>query len=108
MSIEQDAADLRKAMKGMGTDEAAIIKIVANRTQKQRVQIKDSYSKQFNRDLIKDLKSELNGKLEDAIINLFKDPIEYDVDQLKKAMKGTDEDSLMEIICSRPNPIFKK
>ena len=71
MNIEQDAADLRKAMKGMGTDEAAIIKIVANRTQKQRVQIKDSYSKQFNRDLIKDLKSELNGKLEDAIINLY-------------------------------------
>ena len=105
VNIEQDAADLRKAMKGMGTDEAAIIKIVANRTQKQRVQIKDSYSKQFNRDLIKDLKSELNGKLEDAIINLFKDSIEYDVDQLKKAMKGagTDEDTLIEIIATRPN-----
>ena len=105
MSIEQDAADLRKAMKGVGTDEAAIIKIVANRTQKQRIQIKESYEKQFNRDLIKDLKSELRGKLEDAIVNLFKDPIEYDVDQLKKSMKGagTDEDSLIEILCSRPN-----
>ena len=109
MSIEQDAADLRKAMKGMGTDEATIIKIVANRTQKQRVQIKESYQRQFNRDLIKDLKDELRGKLEDAVVNLFKDPIEYDVDQLKKAMKGagTDEDSLIEIICSRPNSIMK-
>ena len=110
MSIDQDAADLRKAMKGMGTDEATIIKIVANRTQKQRVQIKESYSKQFNRDLIKDLKSELRGKLEDAVVNLFKDPIEYDCDQLKKSMKGagTDEDSLIEIICSRPKPILEK
>ena len=45
MSIEQDAADLRKAMKGMGTDEATIIKIVANRTQKQRVEIKELYKK---------------------------------------------------------------
>ena len=110
MSIDQDAADLRKAMKGMGTDEATIIKIVANRTQKQRVQIKESYQRQFNRDLIKDLKDELRGKLEDAVVNLFKDPIEYDVDQLKKSMKGagTDVDSLIEIICSRPNPILKK
>ena len=110
MSIDQDAADLRKAMKGLGTDEATIIKIVANRTQKQRVQIKESYQRQFNRDLIKDLKDELRGKLEDAVVNLFKDPIEYDVDQLKKAMKGagTDEDSLIEIICSRPNSIMKK
>ena len=110
MNIDQDAADLRKAMKGMGTDEATIIKIVANRTQKQRVQIKESYERQFSRDLIKDLKSELRGKLEDAVVNLFKDPIEYDVDQLKNAMKGagTDEDSLIEIICSRPNSYMKK
>ena len=110
MSIDQDAADLRKAMKGMGTDEATIIKIVANRTQKQRVQIKESYQRQFNRDLIKDLKDELRGKLEDAVVNLFKDPIEYDVDQLKKSMKGagTDEDSLIEIICSRPNLVLKQ
>ena len=105
MSIEKDVEDLRKAMKGTGTDEDTIIKIVANRTQKQRVEIKDTYKKKFDRDLINDLKSELRGKLEDAIVNLFKDPIEYDVDQLKKAMKGagTDEDTLMEILASRPN-----
>ena len=105
VNIEQDAADLRKAMKGMGTDEDAIIKIVANRTNAQRQQIKESFNKQFNRDLIKDLKSELRGKLEDAMIALFTDPIEYDCDQLKKAMKGagTNEDTLIEIIATRPN-----
>jgi hypothetical protein len=110
MSIEKDIEDLRKAMKGSGTDENTIIKIVANRTQKQRVEIKELYKKKFDRDLINDIKSELRGKLEDAIVNLFKDPIEYDVDQLKKAMKGagTDEDSLIEIICSRPNLVLKQ
>ena len=87
MNIEKDAEDLCKAMKGTGTDEDTIIKIVANRTQKQRVEIKDTYKKKFDRDLINDLKSELRGKLEDAIVILFKDPIEYDVDQLKKAIE---------------------
>ena len=92
VNIEQDAADLRKAMKGMGTDEDAIIKIVANRTNAQRQQIKD-------------LKSELRGKLEDVVIGLFQTQVEYDCDQLKKAMKGsgTDESTLIEIIATRPN-----
>jgi hypothetical protein len=110
MTLEEDAENLRAAMKGLGTDEDKIIKIVANRTQKQRVQIKKIYEEKFKRDLIKDLKDELRGKLEDAIVNLFKDPIEYDCEQLKKSMKGagTDEDSLIEILCSRPKPILEK
>ena len=105
VNIEEDAAALRKAMKGLGTDEDAIIKIVANRTNAQRQKIKESFKNQFNRDLIKDLKSELRGKLEDAMIALFTEPIEYDCDQLKKAMKGagTNEDTLIEIIATRPN-----
>jgi annexin A7/11 len=105
INIDEDAASLRKAMKGLGTDEDTIIKIVANRTNSQRQQIKISFKNQFNRDLISDLKSELRGKLEDAIIALFTEPIEYDCIQLKKAMKGagTDEDTLIEIIATRPN-----
>ena len=110
VNIEQDAADLRKAMKGMGTDEDAIIKIVANRTNAQSQKIKESYNKQFNRDIIKDLKSELRGKLEDIVIALFQTPVEYDCDQLKKAMKGsgTDESTLIEIIATRPNSYIQQ
>ena len=104
VDINQDAADLRKAMKGLGTDEAAIIKIIANRTSQQRQLIKNSFNKQFNRDLIKDLKSELSGKFEDTVLALFMDPLEYDSRTLKDAMKGlgTDEDTLIEILCTRP------
>ena len=101
---QKDAEDLRKAMKGFGTDEAALIKICANRTNAQRQQIKATYKATFGRDLIADLKSELHGKFEDAMIALFTEPIEYDADQLREAMKGlgTNEDTLIEIIASRP------
>jgi len=105
-----DAAEMHKAMEGFGTDEDALIKIVANRSNAQRQKIKEEYKTAYGRDLISDLKSELRGKLEDAMVALFTEPIEYDVDSLNRAMKGagTDEDAVIEIITSRPNWMLKK
>ena len=103
--IDQDAAGLRKAMKGIGTDEKAIIEIIANRTNRERLAMIESFKRQFNRDLIKDLKSETSGKFEDTILALFQDPISYDCWSLNKAMKGlgTNEDTLIEILATRSN-----
>lgn len=103
--MSNDVEVLSKAMKGFGTDEATLIKVVANRTSRQRQQIKAQYKATYGRDLIEDLKSELHGKLEDAFVALFTDPIEFDADSLRSAMKGmgTNEDTLIEIIASRSN-----
>ena len=103
--MSNDAEILRNAMKGFGTDESTLIKVVANRTNRQRQTIKEQYKAAFGRDLISDLKSELHGKMEDAFVALFTDPVEYDVDCLRSALKGagTDEDTLIEIIGSRNN-----
>ena len=105
VKVDADAATLRKAMKGLGTDENAIIQLISNRTNKERLAMIESYKKQFNRDLIKDLKSELHGHFEDAVLALFEDPITYDCISLKTAMKGagTDEDTLIEILATRSN-----
>ena len=105
---QQDADALRKAMKGFGCDEKAIIDICVGRTNAQRLEIVKAYKASYGRDLLADLKSELHGKFEDAMIALFADPIEYDADELRKAMKGlgTNEDTLIEIIASRPPPVL--
>ena len=102
---EQDCELLRKAMKGLGTDEDTIIKIVCNRTSHQRMEIKKYYSTAYGKDLIKQLKSELSGRLEDVVVGLFQSPAEFDATCLYKAMKGlgTDEDVLIEIIGTRVN-----
>ena len=102
--MSNDVEALRKAMEGFGTDEATLIKIIANRTGRQRQQIKAQYKATYGRDLIEDIKKECRGKLEDAFVALFKDPIEYDADALREGMKGlgTNEDTLIEIIASRP------
>ena len=107
---QQDADTLRTAMKGFGCDEKAIIAVCTGRTNAQRLEIVKAYKASYGRDLLADLKSELHGKFEDAMIALFTDPIEYDADELRKAMKGigTNEDTLIEIIASRPPAILRQ
>lgn len=59
----------------------------------------------FLKELPSALKSALSGHLETVILGLLKTPAQYDASELKASMKGlgTDEDSLIEIICSRTN-----
>ena len=106
---QADADALKKAFKGIGCDKKAIIDITVNRNNAQRLQIREAYKASYGRDLMKDLKSELHNHLEDAVLALYTDPIEYDADELRAAMKGlgTNEDTLIEIIASRPPHVLK-
>ena len=104
------AEELRKAMEGFGTDEESLIRTVTAHKTQERLKIKKAYQEKYNKDLIEDLKSELSGKFEDAMIALFKDPIEYDAECLNNSMKGagTDEGCLIEILASRPSWLLEK
>ncbi|KAF7247543.1 Annexin A11 [Varanus komodoensis] len=101
----RDAEVLRKAMKGFGTDEQAIIDCLGNRSNKQRQQILLSFKTAYGKDLIKDLKSELSGNFEKTILAMMKTPVQFDVHEIKDAIKGagTDEACLIEILASRSN-----
>jgi len=45
----RDADALRKAMKGLGTDEKTLINILGNRNTEQRLQIKTAFKNKYNR-----------------------------------------------------------
>lgn len=104
------AEDLRKAMEGFGTDEEHLILVVTSNKTQERLKIKKAYEEKYKKNLIDDLKSELSGKLEDAMVALFKEPVEYDCECIYNAMKGagTDENCLIEVIASRPNWLLEK
>ncbi|XP_024115762.1 annexin A5b isoform X1 [Oryzias melastigma] len=98
-----DAEVLHKAMKGLGTDEEAILQLLVARSNAQRQEIKAAYKTLFGKDLIDDLKGELGGKFETLIVGLMTPPTAYDVVSLRNAIKGagTDEKVLVEILASR-------
>merc|ERR1719419_1707003 len=102
---EADAKVLRKAMKGFGTDEKALIDIVATRSWKQLKEIEDMFKTAFGRDLKDDIKSELKGNLEQVVLARFLSPDELDAVMLRKAMKGigTNEQLLVHVICTKTN-----
>ena len=110
--IDKDVETLKKSLKIGGAekvDENAIIKLLANRNNVMRQQLRNYYNQKFKRDLVSDLKAELDGKFEAAIVALLDDPFIYDAKSLHKAMKGvgTDTDACIEIICTRPNWYLK-
>lgn len=102
---KNDAEMLRKAMKGIGTDEKTIIRILCNRTAAQRAQIALDYKTLFGKDLINNLKSELTGSFEDVICALMMPRATYLAHNLHNAMCGigTAELSLIEILCTSTN-----
>ncbi|KAF5925382.1 hypothetical protein HPG69_001827, partial [Diceros bicornis minor] len=86
-------------------DEVTIVNILTNRSNEQRQDIAFAYQRRTKKELAAALKSALSGHLETVILGLLKTPAQYDASELKASMKGlgTDEDSLIEIICSRTN-----
>ncbi|OQV18538.1 Annexin A11 [Hypsibius exemplaris] len=102
---DDDAKALHKAMKGFGTDEKAIINLLTKRSNYQRQIITDSYQALYNKDLLKDLKSELSGTLSEVVEGLMQSPDVFDANEIHRAVAGlgTDEEALIEILCSRSN-----
>ncbi|KAJ3605846.1 hypothetical protein NHX12_027889 [Muraenolepis orangiensis] len=116
-SVDDDVQRLRGAMKGAGTDEAALVEVLARRTIAQRQRIKEGYKQQVGKDLADDLDSELSGNFQKVVLGLLMTAPVYDAYELRNSIKGagTEEAGLIDILASRTteevrviNAVYKK
>uniref|UniRef100_A0A9J8CH55 Annexin n=2 Tax=Cyprinus carpio TaxID=7962 RepID=A0A9J8CH55_CYPCA len=91
-------------------DEQTIIDVLTKRTYNQRREIAFAYERRAKKDMISALKGALSGSLETVILGLMKSTAQYDASEIKASIKGlgTDEESLIEILCSRSNAELKE
>ncbi|KAG7287689.1 hypothetical protein NEMBOFW57_007202 [Staphylotrichum longicolle] len=102
---DADAHGLRSAMKGFGTDEKALIRILATKDPLQIQTMRDAYSRLHRRDLAADIKSETSGWFEAGLVSLARGPLLSDVHLLREAMSGmgTKEKALNDVLLGRTN-----
>ncbi len=108
--LAMDVELLYKAMKGAGTDEDTLIKVTSKHKLETRLKIKSQYKITYGKDLLDDFKSDLSGNFLNLMLGLYTNIFEYDAEQCHEGIKGagTDEDTLIEIIGTRPGWMLKK
>nr|XP_020468125.1 annexin A2-like [Monopterus albus] len=102
---DRDATRIENAIKTKGVDEQTIIDVLTKRTYPQRREIAFAYERRAKKDMISALKGALSGPLETVMLGLMKSTAQYDASEIKGSIKGlgTDEETLIEILCSRSN-----
>ncbi|KAG8044710.1 hypothetical protein GUJ93_ZPchr0075g2719 [Zizania palustris] len=101
-SPAEDADALLKAFQGWGTDEQAVIAVLAHRDAAQRKLISLAYEQNYNEGLIQRLQSELSGDFERAVYHWMLDPVERQALMANAATKHIHEDYavIVEIACA--------
>ncbi|XP_006006356.1 annexin A1-like [Latimeria chalumnae] len=110
-----DAHELKRAMKGLGTDENCLIEILVSRSNKEINEIAKFYKEEFKIDLEKDIISDTSGNFQRALLALCRanrkentdvneDLADDDARSLYAAgeqRKGTDVPAFINILTSR-------
>jgi len=96
---------LRKAMKGFGTDEKALINVLSRLDPLQMAAVRATYSQHIGRDLYKDVKSECGGYLRDGLLAVIEGPLMHDTVCAHEAIQGigTKEWLLNDVLLGRSN-----
>ncbi|KAG5264953.1 hypothetical protein AALO_G00259810 [Alosa alosa] len=98
---EKDIEDIQTACQQK--DVKTLVKIMTNRDNAQRRSLVQAYLSATSKELTVDLKKALSGDLERLMLDLLLTPDEFDAQRLYQAMKGlgTDEETLLEVLCTR-------
>ena len=105
---KEDAEKFEKLIKTK--DKTEFINYIVTLSNDQRQDLRKAYKEAYKKELIDVVNKELSSDFKNTVVAYFKDETEYDVEELKRAMKGagTDEETLIEILTSRTPDEMKK
>ena len=92
-------------MKGIGTNENALIGVLARMPAMEVSAIKQAFHQRHHRSLESDVEKEVSGNLETCLLSILRGPLQQDVHCLHQALKGagTNEDLLNDVLIGRSN-----
>lgn len=92
------------------SDTTKIVEFICKLNKEQRLKLKETYVASYGTELIKDLEKVLSGNVEKLVCGLIKSFIDFDAEQIYLSMKGlgTDEDTLSEMIATKPSRHLNK
>lgn len=92
-------------MKGFGTDEKTLIRVLANKDPLQINVIRETYHQRFKKNLLTDVQGEVSGWFEAGLCAIIRGPLMQDVVLLHEAMDGpgTKEKVLNDVLLGRSN-----
>eukprot|EP00055_Hartaetosiga_balthica_P018479 m.134501 g.134501 ORF g.134501 m.134501 type:complete len:825 (+) comp9619_c0_seq1:71-2545(+) len=102
-SSANDAEKIRKALKGLGTNNKVLIQILGKRTIDQRAAIVGAYNTKFDRDLEQDIRKDTSGNFQTTLLALIMQESERYAYFLRKSMKGwgTENRLLVDLLCTK-------
>lgn len=105
IDVLRDVEAIRKAMKGFGTDEKALIAILSNKDPIQINTIRTQFDQRFMRSMVTDLQKETSGYFEKGLVQIARGPLDTDCYNLMESMKGlgTKEAIIDDVLIGRSN-----
>ncbi|OJJ64650.1 hypothetical protein ASPSYDRAFT_39382 [Aspergillus sydowii CBS 593.65] len=103
--FRREADALRKAMKGFGTDEKALIQVLSKLDPLQVAAVRATYSSHIRRDLYADVKSETSSYFRQGLLAIIDGPLHHDAASAREAVQGmgTKEWLLNDVLLGRSN-----
>uniref|UniRef100_A0A3B4VCU4 Annexin n=1 Tax=Seriola dumerili TaxID=41447 RepID=A0A3B4VCU4_SERDU len=95
---DRDATEIQAALEKKGS-----LPLLVEDNQRQYLKYEKTSYSVLSQDLAGGLKKALSGDLEVLLLELLMPPLQYEAQRLQQAMSGigTDEETLMEILCTR-------
>lgn len=103
--ISKDVKDLRKAL-GFISKKQTIVNILCTKTCRERLELAKAYKTCYDRNLVDDIKRKFSkGDFCNLLVALLTPTYEYYSMELYDALNcaGTDEDALIQILCTLSN-----